>query len=82
MKKHHECFTSVLYVQVKSVALAWVFFIPTFFFPQNLRKHPPASTCILLPRQPKHTKVFLSQQTLITHGSRWLQPLRYPVKPL
>lgn len=53
-----------------------------FFFSQNLWKHPPVSTCILLPRQLKHTKVFLSQSTLIAHGSRWLQTLRYPVKPL
>lgn len=58
------------------------FYIPTFFFSQNLWKHPPVSTCILLPRQLKHTKVFLSQSTLIAHGSRWLQTLRYPVKPL
>lgn len=58
----------------KNAVVAWVFL--------HCWKHPPVSTCILLPRQLKHTKVFLSQSTLIAHGSRWLQTLRYPVKPL
>jgi len=50
----------------------------SIFFLQKLWKHPPVSTCILLPRQLKHTKVFLSQSALIAHGSHWT--LSYPVK--